>query len=474
MKGRPSRSHRGGAREKKPVWPWLAAVAGVGVLVATVVVVLVVMSGKEPVEAAVAPAPDVKLKPDPSANPPLKPAPEVEPAADPKPKAEPKPKPSDTPAPKESPKMQPKPGTQASVPLLSNVRVRSVKLEPLVIEFSIDVDSVKGTVPFEKKSGLWFCFGTPTTVPSLHVELDKALKEGDDRFFLNMRGPGFYAAQCSIRQDPDKLETWQGTISLGKDVVKDDEVELPSAFGSSQYKLAEMPISWVYYDSEKRLSNELKAVVDLKAGKVVTGKTEKPAAPDESWKPWAAEIEPLKPGGSAAVVTEEHLPHKPGTTRRRVQTFFEDDGKPSSITTSRLQQRADGVLASKIISLKNSLSTIASEDLFPESITRHAVRNGFICVGYPKDDKKPDAEITWYRILKIGAKPGDRWSQTEKDDTGSMQEFKAAGTYKGKPCIVVGGARSYSIYVEGVGEVLDRSYKQKDGKWILSTEEKYE
>lgn len=386
------------------------------------------------------------------------------------PKEEPAPAPKpqpDSPAP--IPKL--KAGSQETAPLLANVAILSAKLEPLTIDFSIGLDVVRGTIPFEKKSGLWFCFGKPSTLPSLRSELEKALGKGDNFFYLNMRGPGFVAAQCSeLKASAERPGVWTGSIPLGKADIHGDELDIPSPFGSTTYKLTAMPVSWVYYDDARRMSNELKAVVDLKTGKVVSVEAE--SGRDESWKPWAADLDLPKAGAAAPALTSDFLPHKPGTTRTKVQTLFGDDGKPSSITTSRLQFRADGILASRIIELKNSTSTIASENLFPESLTRHAERSGFLCIGYPKDPKKPEGETEWFQLVKLGAKPGDRWSEVRgKSDETGMREYLAAGTLQGKPCVVIGIGRSYTVYVEGIGERIHRFFQKKGEKWIPSIEE---
>ncbi len=200
----------------------------------------------------------------------------------PEPKSDPEKQPGPTPDPKAAAKPKPKEGTQVAAPLLSNLAIESATTDPVVIKFSIELDVVRGTTPFEGKAGCWFCFGKPSTLPSLRSELQKVLKEADDRFFLNMRGPGFVAAQCSMKQDPDKPELWHGVINLGKANVQKEEIEIPSAFGSTFYKLTEMPISWVYYDNARRLSNELRAIVDLKAGKVVKVVEENRATPPKS------------------------------------------------------------------------------------------------------------------------------------------------------------------------------------------------
>ena len=169
-----------------------------------------------------------------------------------------------------APYAQPNSSTQAKAPALSDVTVLSSKTEPVFIKFAIKLSPVQGSAPFGKRAGLWFCFGTPKTVSSLRAELEKELKEDGDRFFLNMRGPGFVAATCSdVKRHPNKPDVWTGTIDLGKAEIQDGQIAIPSSFGPTYFKITEMPISWVYYDDEHRLSNELKALVDLKAGKVV-------------------------------------------------------------------------------------------------------------------------------------------------------------------------------------------------------------
>lgn len=241
-------------------WPWVVGGAAALVLVAAVAVVIASQAmTRTPTGDDTAAAP-----PDPNADP--KPDPKPDPKGEPQPKTNPKTDPQED----LKPKSRPKAGGQATAPLLANVAVSSAKLDPLLVKFSVELDVVRGTVPFEERSGLWFCFGKPETIPSLRVELEKKLKGDDKLFVLNMRGPGFVAARCSgLKQDPENPAVWTGTIDLGKANVEGGQIEIPSAFGSSFYKVTEVPISWVYYDGSRRLSNELKAVVDLKAGKVV-------------------------------------------------------------------------------------------------------------------------------------------------------------------------------------------------------------
>jgi hypothetical protein len=238
-------------------------------------------------------------------------------------------------------------------------------------------------------------------------------------------------------------------------------------------------------DKDKKIvkTNAATVRVDLKTGQVLKGaggneKTSNPSpAPTAGggWEPWLAEIDPLKPGAAAPALTADYLPHRPGTARRKTQTVYDDAGKPSSVTVSRLTYRDGGVLASRILSLKNSTGSVSSPDLFPDGITRHDVKDGFVRVGYPKDDKKPDAEVSWYRPLKVGARVGDRWNQVSGgNDPANERRYAAAGTYRGKPCAVVAGPRSYTVYAEGVGPMLYRSYQKVGERLVISTEETYE
>jgi len=114
-----------------------------------------------------------------------------------------------------------------------------------------------------------------------------------------------------------------------------------------------------------------------------------------------------------------------------------------------------------------------SPNEWPESITKYDVKDGFVRIGHPEKSEKPDAPVKWYNVLKVGAKPGDRWSsvpgKTEFD-----REYTTSGMYKGKPCVVIAGEGSYTILVEGFGKVLERSYKKKNDKWVVSIEENYE
>lgn len=260
-------------------WPWYVAGAAALSLLA-VVVFFIASPGKvrTPTKAETAAVTPPELKP------------ETRPEFKPEPKPETKPEPKPDSKEELKPKAKPKPGGQVTAPLLSNIAIQSAKTDPVLIRFSVELDVVRGTIPFEEKAGLWFCFGTPTTIPSLRATLEDMLKDADNRFFLNTRGPGFVAAQCSgIKQDADKQEVWTGTIDLGKANIQGGQIEIPSAFGSTYYKVTEVPISWVYYDSKRRLSNELKATVDLKTGKVVLIVAPSSSADEKSDTIWKLE-----------------------------------------------------------------------------------------------------------------------------------------------------------------------------------------
>jgi hypothetical protein len=254
-------------------WPWLLGGAAV-VAILAVVAIVIALGGRNRAPTGDETAGTTPPEPDPKRESKGESKGEPQGGSQGEPKGEPKSGskagPDEGPKPKSKGEPKPKPGGQATAPLLSDVTILSAKVDPLLVKFSVALDVVRGTTPFEEKAGLWFCFGKPETIPSLRSSLEKSLKGDDNRFFLNMRGPGFVAAHCSgVKPDPDRPGAWAGTIDLGKADVQNDQIEIPSAFGSTFYKVTEVPISWVYYDGRKRLSNELKAVVDLKAGKVV-------------------------------------------------------------------------------------------------------------------------------------------------------------------------------------------------------------
>jgi hypothetical protein len=176
------------------------------------------------------------------------------------------------PNPESEKKFKPRPGGQATAPLLSNLAVQWVGTDPLVIRFAVDVDAVKGTVPFEQRSGLWFRFGRAGTGPTLRSALEEQLT--NENRSLTVRGPGFVAAACT-NCEQSTAELWTGTAAIGRANIRDGRIEI-SAAGSTTYPMTEVPVSWVYFDRAGRLSNEVSAIVDLKAERVIRLEEPKP------------------------------------------------------------------------------------------------------------------------------------------------------------------------------------------------------
>jgi len=219
------------------------------------------------------------------------------------------------------------------------------------------------------------------------------------------------------------------------------------------------------------------------AGAAFPAVAQKPAdGQGAGWQTWLAELDPPGPvSRPAPALTAGYLPHTPDVDRANTTTEFDESGNRDRETLRRCEQRAKGVIASRVVQVEtfptSSRRTCVKFSVAPnewsESITTYDVTDGFVRIGYPEDAKKPDAPVTCFNVLKVGAKPGDRWGsvpgKTEVD-----REYKTYGMYKGKPCVVITGEGSYTILVEGFGKVLERSYKKKGDKWLLSTERKYE
>jgi hypothetical protein len=165
---------------------------------------------------------------------------------------------------------------QTNAPVLSDFAVSSSKTSPIVIKFSVRMKSGKAKISLGKKAGMWFCFGRPSTIV-MRDYLDEQLNQlnpsvaddGQAVVLLDVAGPGFVAASCyHLKPDPDRPGVWTGSIEPGLK-VEDGEIEIPSAFGSDYFNAAEMPVSLILWDDDYQISNELKAVVNLKTGKIV-------------------------------------------------------------------------------------------------------------------------------------------------------------------------------------------------------------
>jgi hypothetical protein len=209
------------------------------------------------------------------------------------------------------------------------------------------------------------------------------------------------------------------------------------------------------------------AVLPVLLGLALTGTHGQAQEKADGWNPWLADLDAPGPDNRPApALTADYFPHKPGTTRTETTTRFDKDGKADSVIVKQRQHRDKGVIASRIVKVADSGGGgLSSPDLFPESITLYEVKDGFVRIGYPKDPEKAGSPTEWFEVLKLGAKPGDRWS---------AYAYKAAGTYKGTPCVVVTSEHAYAIFVKGVGKVLDRSYAKKGEMLVISSEEKYE
>lgn len=235
----------------------------------------------------------------PSAAPPTTPA--QSPAPNPEPKPEPKPSApkSEAAPPKIAPQsIQPPSRPLRDLPLLSNLRITSAETSPVEIRFAVTVEAGKNPITFGKKAALWYCIGTPSTIPDFGdyfaKEVQRLRPDSSDPnrvvYLGNMAGPGFVAGPCSSLQ-PGKGEAnvWTGVIRPGLR-ASGQTVEAGNSFGLTRYGLNEVPVSLLLWDDGYDVSRELKAVVDLKTGKLAGVTAEASPAP----------AAPAAPSGRAA------------------------------------------------------------------------------------------------------------------------------------------------------------------------------
>lgn len=162
-------------------------------------------------------------------------------------------------------------------PVLSDLKILSTRTSPVTIKFSVRITRDRAPISFEKKSGLWFFFGEPSTVkPRAFLQeqvsgIRPSVEDNNNvRILGNAAGPGFVAASCNqLRKAKDQADSWTGSIVLNELNLRGDTVVLDSAFGSQTFEVTEMPVSWLVWDDDYQVSDELKAVVDLTAGKLV-------------------------------------------------------------------------------------------------------------------------------------------------------------------------------------------------------------
>lgn len=159
----------------------------------------------------------------------------------------------------------PPPPPVGDAPKLWHVELVEFKKDSNSMEFAVALLAGKAPV-VGKKATLWFTLGTPTTIESVRSSLESDLKEDRNRFFLNFYGPGFIAIPCrDARVMDDKKQHWQATVNFGKLNLQDDTLDVRG----STFPTTELPMSFVFWDDEYNLSNELKFLVNARTGKVV-------------------------------------------------------------------------------------------------------------------------------------------------------------------------------------------------------------
>jgi hypothetical protein len=169
------------------------------------------------------------------------------------------------------------PGGEANGhPTLSDLKIISTKTSPITIKFSLRITSGESPISFGRKSGLWYCLGQPSTI-EMKSYLEKQINESKPsledkqnvRMMGSMDGPGFVAASSWVAKSADNPDVWTGNIAEGGLKIEDDRVIFENPRGTQSFELTNMPISWLLWDDNYHVSNELKAIVDLKAGKLV-------------------------------------------------------------------------------------------------------------------------------------------------------------------------------------------------------------
>ena len=165
-------------------------------------------------------------------------------------------------------------------PWLAEVTLTQAELAPAHLRFSVRVRSDAPPAAFDKKATLWFCLGKPGS-PSFRAVLEEQMKPdpltGNPRALEGLElvnGTSYVAVPCrGFAQSEDGL--WTGEADLGKMDLRGEKIEITSVFGADHFPAAEMPVSWVLWDGNHVLSNELRAVINLKTGQVVGVASEK-------------------------------------------------------------------------------------------------------------------------------------------------------------------------------------------------------
>jgi hypothetical protein len=216
-------------------------------------------------------------------------APVQPPAPTPEPKPEPKPSAPKTEAPPRiaPPSIQPPSRPLRDLPLLSNLKVASAETSPVEIRFAVTVEAGKHPIKFGKKAALWYRIGTPSTISDFGdyfaKEVQRLRPDSSDPngvvYLGSMAGPGFVAGPCSSLQPAKgEVNVWTGVIRPGLR-ASGQTVEAGNSFGLTRYGLNEVPVSLLLWDDGYDVSRELKAVVDLKSGKLAGAMTEASPAP---------------------------------------------------------------------------------------------------------------------------------------------------------------------------------------------------
>ena len=192
-------------------------------------------------------------------------------------------------------------------PWLGELTLSGAEVSPLRVDFSIRVLSRASDFKVADDSTLWFCLGTPSDAASFRVVLERELK-GDslapdlpsiikgelaaqsvnylshisaynvagegvaEEATRGLSGSGFTAFACrGLKQEEDGL--CSAIVLAPKRDYSGEKITIhaPASQGDleTSYPASEAPVSVLLMESSGRLSNERRAVVNFKTGKIV-------------------------------------------------------------------------------------------------------------------------------------------------------------------------------------------------------------
>ncbi|WP_435018550.1 hypothetical protein TA3x_000527 [Tundrisphaera sp. TA3] len=142
------------------------------------------------------------------------------------------------------------------------------------------------------------------------------------------------------------------------------------------------------------------------------------------------------------VLTEDYFPHRPGFEKNFLSEILMPDGTMIK-NWSTETQGANGTIETKNLRTnvvneegeESALERTLPQPKFPD---RYRLKGGYVEVG---DHPTNEEMITWHRVLKLGAKKGDRWKQTlgrYVEEEYTVLNFTTSGSGRNaEPCAII-------------------------------------